>query len=93
MTTRDIEKVMKEHASTGASKRGSSLTPGGHKDSLKPESAMNSRPSNVSIMSVQSQFGETDFLNLHRLVTNRYLFPIFKLVHLNLKFKEHTSRK
>ena len=70
MTTRDIEKVMKEHASTGASKRGSSLTPGGHKESLKPESAINSRPSNVSIMSVQSQYGETDFLNLHRLETN-----------------------
>ena len=66
---------MKEHQKIGgiksrdsniSTKRDSNLsTTISTVDHLKVQ-ATGSRPSNVSLMSVQSEYGETAFLNLHR---------------------------
>ena len=75
LTKGDIEKVMKEHELSGIGmKRGSSLAPsGGEKDHLSVDGHGTARPSNVSMI---SQYGETDFLNMHRKsVMNFDIFP------------------
>jgi hypothetical protein len=77
----DIEKVMKEQEGiTGgigkkrASNLGTHVSTTLHIADNDPElltpiqsgNSMKSRPSNVSMFSVQSAYGETDFLNMHR---------------------------
>ena len=47
-------------------KRGSSLSPVVNNDLLQVDYGGHSRPSNVSVTSVQSEYGETAFLNMHR---------------------------
>ena len=81
MSKTDIEKVMKEQEGiTGgigkkrASNLGTHVSTTLHIADNDPElltpiqsgNSMKSRPSNVSMFSVQSAYGETDFLNMHR---------------------------